>query len=625
MPQHRCPPQLLLIIVQTPIELNDLCKVRFNVRSKRGDTNQKLIFTWGFEDQNNWKQAFKGMIVEKTNSDDDVLYPFMENKNIGELFRCESDEAFYSRLDRSKIKFNREIIDLIHTHFGRNAVIIEYYNKLVQGFNNIISGILEKGLFNVIGQDEMICFIMDYTEYIEYLQEHIKEFTTNQREIIAYLLNVFCITHADKKLDERIIIPAYHPIMLEKLMCKLTYLRGIYGEVFDIIKGTSDIRGVEIVQRIQRGNQLATIECGADVVINNSQLMCCTKTHGLFALYDNNNNRRTGISNNEVEAKGDEDEGQYQEFQVKPYTKIVKNYIMEYIRTFPARCDGMNIIFINPIDKDHIVKAIGEIRKKLDKNYIAAKLNLRICLPYTRSGAVDYLRAWSEIMEGEESEVKVRIYVSYLEPDNYQHMLEATMMRYEDEQFDVSFMYNILTPGKPEFKLSMSKINTTEQDIYKFPTNTMPEPISLSQRKRYINISQHQFATVRSYTSLAHAISEPNAVEGEYRVQRVLDMKQEQPMFLKELHKKCKWVVCVDEAIDKDSIQDDENKVIGFTSGEGNSGELNITLSTRADVLNDICNRLYLRMLKKFKGWSGNTIEKINASIFRIEIGRAHV
>nr|WP_302595611.1 DUF87 domain-containing protein [uncultured Cellulosilyticum sp.] len=599
-------------------KINDLCKIKFNIKvSNEADIN-KNSFLWLFESKNEWKNAFKGMIVEKAKNEEEVLYPFIEVKNIGELFRCESDEAFYSKLDRTGFDFNKDIMDVIHLNFSEDLELIEHYNKLVKGFNDRINSLMEYGLFNTIQELETANYITDYVKYITYLQENVKNFTINQREVAADLLNSFCITSTDKKRDERVLIPPCHPIMLEKMVSKLTYLRGIYKEIFVVIKRADKSTTEDIVQRIQRGNQLATIECGADVVLNRGHLMCCSAVHGMFALYESYDSQRLDASSSEVGNYISDEDGGYTEFQVKPYTKIIQSHILEYIRTFPARCDGMNIVFINPIDTNHIVKAVEEVRKELDKSGMVARLSLRICLPYARSGAVDYLRKWSEGMEEEESQVDVNMFVSYLDTNNYEGILESGLIKGQEEQFDISFMYNVLTPGKPEFKLCEVSVEGEVSQTYKFPTNTMPDPISASQSKRYISISQHQFEAVKAYTLLAHLISEPNAVDGEYRVQRVLDMAQEQPRFLNDLHKHCRWVICVDEAIDKESIQNEANKVIGFTSGEGNSGELNITLSTRGDVLNDICNKLYLRMLKKFSGWSADTINKINQSIFDI-------
>ena len=53
-------------------------------------------------------------------------------------------------------------------------------------------------------------------------------------------------------------------------------------------------------------------------------------------------------------------------------------------------------------------------------------------------------------------------------------------------------------------------------------------------------------------------------------------------------HECCKWVVCVDPAIDRHMLETNNSKIIGFTTGEGSYGELNVTVSARKDILKDI-------------------------------------
>lgn len=597
-------------------KINDLTKVKFIITCSLYDLTQKTKFEWGFDRQNEWLSAFRRIIGEQSRASDGILYPSIEVKNIGHLFKCESDESFYAKMDRVQLIFNTNIIDDIHSYFSQDTYMLECFDKLIKDFNEVIEIIRDEGVFNIVQKNKMSKFINDYITFIQYINQGIGKFTAVQKEVVQVLLNSFCITATKKLSEERVIMPPYHPIMLEKLNSKFVYLRGCYKEIFDVLS-SEGMKTQGILQRIQRSNQLATIECGSDVIFNHDSLMCCKRMHGTFALYEASLNQRTDNASSEIDTYVSSDKDEYQEFQVKPYAKIVYRHILDYIKTFPARCDGLNLLFINPMETHHIITAIQDVRDSLDEVGAFANINIRICLPFARKGAVDYLRSWLEELNEEETNIEIHMFVSYISSNKLDTVLNSNIIKGDKEQFDISFMYHILTPGKPEFKLCQDSEETIH-GMYKFPTNTLPEPVSLSHTKRFINISQHQFDTVRAYTTLAHSISEPNAVKGEYRVQRVLDMTQVHSQFLNNLHKGCRWVVCIDEALDKGTIQDNFNKIIGFTSGEGNSGELNITLSTREDVLKDICQKLYVRLLKRFSGWSKGTIEKINEAIFKI-------
>ena len=76
--------------------------------------------------------------------------------------------------------------------------------------------------------------------------------------------------------------------------------------------------------------------------------------------------------------------------------------------------------------------------------------------------------------------------------------------------------------------------------------------------------------------------------------------------FLEEVHKKSNWVICIDMGIDKKIISNNNesnNKIIGFTTGEGPFGEYNVTISSKPETLHDIKRKLTSRLKKLFYKW----------------------
>ena len=128
--------------------------------------------------------------------------------------------------------------------------------------------------------------------------------------------------------------------------------------------------------------------------------------------------------------------------------------------------------------------------------------------------------------------------------------------------------------------------------------------------QRKVNISQVQFLASKSYTQLANRVMNPHAVDGEYKVMQVLELQKRQNTVLEIAHNKCRWVVCEDKAIDRELLQADTRRIIGFTTGEGCFGEYNVTVSARADLLNDIKKILKQRLIGKFTNWSMNRADR---------------
>lgn len=84
-------------------------------------------------------------------------------------------------------------------------------------------------------------------------------------------------------------------------------------------------------------------------------------------------------------------------------------------------------------------------------------------------------------------------------------------------------------------------------------------------------------------------------------------------MFIEMSHNACKWVVCIDPAIDRRMLETTKSRIIGFTTGEGCYGELNVTVSARKDILSDIKDMLTKRISEKFSNWDHARLQKAAA------------
>ena len=138
-----------------------------------------------------------------------------------------------------------------------------------------------------------------------------------------------------------------------------------------------------------------------------------------------------------------------------------------------------------------------------------------------------------------------------------------------------------------------------------------PDTIPASHGKaRRVNISQFQFLAAKQHTQTSHIVGYPHSVNGTYRVYRTLELPDVQETIIDIAHRCCKWVVCIDQAIDRHMLESTESKIIGFTTGEGSYGELNVTVSARKDILSDIKQMLRKRITEKFTNWDTQRLQK---------------
>ena len=131
-----------------------------------------------------------------------------------------------------------------------------------------------------------------------------------------------------------------------------------------------------------------------------------------------------------------------------------------------------------------------------------------------------------------------------------------------------------------------------------------PQPLSKTTNKRQINVTQKQFDIAFKHTQLGIVINHSEFKEGEYRVLKEVSISEFNSKLIKNMHDISNWVICMDEAIDKDIISDDiDGKIVGFTTGKGNYGELNITVSANSKILEDIKFKLKKRLKERFSSW----------------------
>lgn len=145
----------------------------------------------------------------------------------------------------------------------------------------------------------------------------------------------------------------------------------------------SNIRQERIIAKLKSLVQLSSITQGADFVIKRSSTnLTCKNMWEYYGVYFGSDPSSDLISGNAFgSAIVTDDEDAAAMLHATPVSGIVVRNVMDYIRTFPARVDGLNVAFIAPSNMQHIVAAIHSIAKQLENDDTPATINLRIvCL-----------------------------------------------------------------------------------------------------------------------------------------------------------------------------------------------------------------------------------------------------
>ena len=588
----------------------DPCKIHFTVKASNEDTAHSYEFKWAFSPYAPWLNAFSYLGDVLFRQGDIYTLPTLVHcKNIQDYLRCESEDEFYAQLNQMDDEvLQQEHVRAVHKYFsGDKAEAI--FDKLCSDFKNFAITLTDHGMYSAL--DALRILVKTYTDLMQYIHSNYSNFTDVQKEKIILLLNSFTITSNEDVIVKcdmgEVLFPAYHPIMLEKIDAQQLFLRDGFAELATS-KIESNTRHEKVIGKLANLVQLSSITQGADFVIKrSSKNLTCKSMWEYFGVYFGSDTSSDLISGNAFSSNiVTDDEDASAMLHATPISGIVVRNVMDYIRTFPARVDGLNVAFIAPSNMQHIVAAIHSIAKQLESNDTSATINLRIVCLNSKKNSATYLKKWLDSYFDDERNVTVN---TFLRNITITDKSDTEALEKVLQDCDLCFNYDILKAAEIRFDRTGDEIIDKEQA--KFPMTFTPDTISATHgMSRKVSISQFQFLAAKEQTQANFIVTNPYSQEGIYRTFRTLELTDIQNHIIELSHNACKWVVCVDPAIDRKMLENSKSRIIGFTTGEGNYGELNVTVSARKDILVDIKHMLQKRIKEKFSNWDEDRLEK---------------
>ncbi len=591
----------------------DPCKIYFHLTASNKESLHQYQYVWSFSPYSPWLNAFSFLTETLYSKGDSLQLPTLVCcDSLQDYINCESEDEFFAQFQKfdGTVVYN-EHKDAIKKCFDEETY--SWFELVCEKFRDFAVKLTEHGFFNAV--DELRDLVQEYTKMLSALQDKFSNFTDIQKSNLPLLVNSFMIISGHEIFQggdiPQVIVPAYNPMMLEKIDAQQLFLRNGFEELLK-----SKISGVSLSSvnaKLDTLNQLSSITQAADIVYRKTnKYFTCMNMWEYFGVYYDMDNTNGYLQNN---AEGlsiiVDDDAQTTTLSRTPMSNIIIRNVLDYIHTFPSREDGLNIAFIAPTDIQHIVSAIHYVAKMLDTGDFPVTINANLICIDNKKNYSTYLRKCLDCYFNESTSVKVNTYLHYV---NIKNKGDEEVISDILRNYDICFCYDILQFTDIQFE------QTNEQPVdinyEKFPMTFVPDVISQSHSKfRRVNLSQFQFRAVKQHTQISHRIGNPDTIQGIYRAYKRLELEEAQEAIINIAHNCCKWVVCIDEAIDRDLLSSSSSKIIGFSTGEGNYGELNVTVSARSDILNDIKLMLSRKLSQKFNWGTKRLTEAANYCI----------
>lgn len=564
-------------------------------------------YEWNISETDMWIYVFNFMNGQFYDLMQQKMFlPIGIDKKLDIAFDVKNEEEFIYAIKDLDIEY-RDLIEICSNKniISQTSVQIE---NLGTKFVEFLKGIDENGLFGCMYKQSniVIDFINTYNKTIPLVIQDIKQ--ENYKDITNAFSKVLLTLNSDDLYSKNILgalMNPYHPVMLEKIVDRYNYLAKGFSEILiEILENNKKKFSKKLINnKFNRFEQLSTITSGASIMEGDSNTFVVSKmTYDFYSLYGKPNDDYRG-STIKVDFEVQEDMENLK--QDNPISTYISKTIYDYLKVYPYKTSGIDIGFVNYNNYKVIINGIYDIISRFKKSNLEFKINVYIYTSdYTCSGK-NYIKYWIEDKFNEEDNIKIKVYLkyAYLSSKNIEDYVKNNFV-----EVDILFLNELLEIKEIEAKRSNN--NFIKKLENRYPSVYLPVPCN-EDRYRKVCISQNQFESESMYTQLIVNVSNSNVEDSNYRIIKKVELTEENEKIMNELHKKSNWVAVLDENIDTKILSLNENKIIGFSTGNGYFGEINIAISTRKDKLYKLESLLNRKLKTKFNTWKTNQIKRV--------------
>lgn len=410
------------------------------------------------------------------------------------------------------------------------------------------------------------------------------------------------------------------PAVLEQIKAKVRFLIDGFPEVIAKLA-----LGEEHSETFDRLIDLSQIHRPiAGLVTEENQLTADLSSYGLIHYLGAEPTGEMSLAVQTLLRESDEEEGGNVKEAVRPCqeTKAVSRVFEQYLSLYPHAHDGIRVLAVNVKELQTILSGLQRFLSKYLKNTSPG-----ISLPpfhlylmvYTSSSSPmvmeKLLSAWrerlNETFNDKFRELKLSIGHQFASNENLEVLINKERLRY-----DIAFLFHFLKDGLVGRADPAQPYEFAFDNCSFFPIAEHPRPVNAGDASvRYNLISNRRLSAQTQHGDMSARLCYGGS-QGDHIIFGRVDF-QPWRKTIEALHGAGHWVVCVDPFVDKKLLSDGDNttKIVGFASGLGTYGELNLTISTQQDTLKQLTKRVADRLKMLF---SFESSEAVNVMAVRI-------
>jgi len=314
------------------------------------------------------------------------------------------------------------------------------------------------------------------------------------------------------------------------------------------------------------------------------------------------------------------EEGLSAYLRITPESTMIQRTLKAFSKIHPYAADRLSILAANVEDLRPIVAGIDSFVTEATKEQSGATdvpfvVSVRLVgRGPSATRAQEVLLRWQERWNGREENrnrpCKLKIaYRPARTREEVQSLLESVKGAY-----DVGFLFDFLNDqcgGDSVVPTQPFEIDWAAGQVGKFPICEHPRLASSTDPNlRRGLVSNRRFKVAARHAEMTARLKNPDYPGSHHVIFNQVEYGELEQKFTQEMHRCCRWVTCVDRFVDKTLILDegekaqDQRKLVGFASGVGSYGELNLTLSTESNTTGELARGVSRRLGQIYQEWS---------------------
>ncbi|RKT46609.1 type IV secretion system DNA-binding domain-containing protein [Thiocapsa rosea] len=296
------------------------------------------------------------------------------------------------------------------------------------------------------------------------------------------------------------------------------------------------------------------------------------------------------------EEESDDDDNVSEITRPTEESEVVVRVLEDYRQLYPFAEDGMRILALHVEELGTVLSGVDRFLraylKSTPRDWPAFHCEVMVYSTSSSPMAMESrLSAWRhQLAEAHrESGRPLVLSVGHRFAPDRGRMVD--LLAQERRLYDIAFLFHFLEgdlTGKAEPALPF-QFDFNASNIGQFPICEYPRPIQAGDPwRRQSLLSNRRLQIQTRHADLSARLRNDLNPHKDHLIFGQIDYSPWQEV-VEALHAKAQWVACIDPFVDKRLLRtgegDERRKIVGFTSGLGDYGELNLSISTQQDTL----------------------------------------